>query len=84
MRDRKIRAEFAAMERVTTGISDEFGVLRGEASAVRDFSKMVIAERGVDYGQVNFGPISIDAEAHSHAKRGHAQMGAASTKEKAR
>jgi CopG family transcriptional regulator, nickel-responsive regulator len=52
----------------------EVAVLRGEASAVRDFSKTGIAERGVKYGQVNFVPISIDAEAHSHAKRGHARV----------
>jgi CopG family transcriptional regulator, nickel-responsive regulator len=50
----------------------EVAVLRGEASAVREFSKAVIAERGVKYGQVNFVPVSIEAESHVHAGRVHA------------
>jgi CopG family nickel-responsive transcriptional regulator len=52
----------------------EVAVLRGEASVVREFSKTVIAERGVKYGEANFVPISIDAESHAHAKRGHAHI----------
>jgi CopG family nickel-responsive transcriptional regulator len=47
----------------------EVAVLRGEASAVREFSKTVIAERGVRYGQVNFAPVSIEAESHAHGGR---------------
>jgi CopG family transcriptional regulator, nickel-responsive regulator len=49
----------------------EVAVLRGEASAVREFSKAVIAERGVKYGQVSFVPVSIEAESHAHAGRQH-------------
>ena len=52
----------------------EVAVLRGEASAVREFSKVVIAERGVKYGQVSFVPVSIQAESHSHAGRDHAHV----------
>ncbi|HKN29882.1 MAG TPA: nickel-responsive transcriptional regulator NikR [Roseiarcus sp.] len=52
----------------------EIAVLRGDASAVREFSKAVIAERGVTHGQVSFVPITVSAEAHAHgdAGRGHA------------
>jgi CopG family nickel-responsive transcriptional regulator len=50
----------------------EVAVLRGEASIVREFSKAVIAERGVKYGQVSFVPVSIEAESHAHAGRAHA------------
>jgi CopG family transcriptional regulator, nickel-responsive regulator len=49
----------------------EVAVLRGEAAAVREFAKAVIAERGVRYGQVNFVPVSIEAESHAHG-HGHA------------
>jgi len=52
----------------------EVAVLRGEASAVREFSKVVIAERGVKYGQVSVVPVSIQAESHSHARRDHAHV----------
>jgi CopG family transcriptional regulator, nickel-responsive regulator len=52
----------------------EVAVLRGEALAVREFSKIVIAERGVKYGQVSFVPVSIQAESHSHAGRDHAHV----------
>ena len=34
----------------------ELAVLRGDSSAVREFSKAVIAERGVTHGQVSFIP----------------------------
>jgi CopG family nickel-responsive transcriptional regulator len=44
----------------------EVAVLRGQAAAVREFAKTVIAERGVKYGQVNFVPVSIEAESHAH------------------
>jgi CopG family transcriptional regulator, nickel-responsive regulator len=47
----------------------EVAVLRGEAAVVREFSKAVIAERGVRYGQVSFVPVSIEAESHAHAGR---------------
>jgi CopG family nickel-responsive transcriptional regulator len=49
----------------------EVAVLRGDASVVREFSKAVIAERGVKYGQVNFVPVSIDAETHAHGGHAH-------------
>jgi len=52
----------------------EVAVLRGEALAVREFSKIVIAERGVKYGQVSFVPVSIQTESHSHAGRDHAHV----------
>ncbi len=44
----------------------EVAVLRGEASAVREFSKSVIAESGVRYGQVSFVPVTLDAAHHHH------------------
>lgn len=51
----------------------EVAVLRGEASEVREFSKSVIAERGVAYGQVSFVPttVSVESHAHSHAQAEH-------------
>jgi CopG family nickel-responsive transcriptional regulator len=49
----------------------EVAVLRGDASAVREFSKAVIAERGVKYGQVSFVPVTIEAESHGHAGSDH-------------
>jgi CopG family transcriptional regulator, nickel-responsive regulator len=49
----------------------EVAVLRGDASAVRDFSKAVIAERGVTHGQISFAPITQQAKAHDHGA-GHA------------
>jgi CopG family transcriptional regulator, nickel-responsive regulator len=44
----------------------EVAVLRGDAAAVRDFSKSVIAERGVKHGQVAFVPVQVHAGAHAH------------------
>ena len=52
----------------------EVAVLRGEAAAAREFSKAVIAERGVKYGQVSFVPVSIEAESHTHAGRDHTHV----------
>lgn len=52
----------------------EVAVLRGAASVVREFSKAVIAERGVKYGQVSFVPVSIQAESHTHAGRDDAHV----------
>ncbi len=49
----------------------EVAVLRGEASAVREFSKSVIAERGVKYGQVSFVPTTVSVEAHAHGSGKH-------------
>jgi CopG family nickel-responsive transcriptional regulator len=49
----------------------EVAVLRGEVSGVREFSKAVIAERGVRYGQVSFVPVSIETESHAHAGLRH-------------
>ena len=45
-------------------------VLRGAAAAVREFSKAVIAERNVKYGQVSFVPVEMENEAHAHAHDG--------------
>jgi CopG family nickel-responsive transcriptional regulator len=50
----------------------ELAVLRGDASAVREFSTAVIAERGVTHGQVCFIPVMIETEAHSHRVEGDA------------
>jgi CopG family nickel-responsive transcriptional regulator len=52
----------------------EIAVLRGDASAVREFSKAVIAERGVTHGQVSFVPITVSAEAHAHEDAGHGHV----------
>lgn len=49
----------------------EVAVLRGEASAVREFSKSVIAERGVKYGQVSLVPTPLGAEAHTQGSAEH-------------
>jgi len=48
----------------------EIAVLRGDAAAVREFSKSVIAERGVTHGQVSFVPITISDEEHAHGDAG--------------
>ncbi len=50
----------------------ELAVLRGDASAVREFSQAVIAERGVTHGQVSFIPVMIETEAHPDHADGHA------------
>ena len=44
----------------------EVAVLRGGTAAVREFSKAVIAERNVKYGQVSFVPVEMETEAHGH------------------
>jgi CopG family transcriptional regulator, nickel-responsive regulator len=44
----------------------EVAVLRGEASAVREFAQSVIAERGVTHGQVTFVPTVLRKAAHAH------------------
>jgi CopG family transcriptional regulator, nickel-responsive regulator len=44
----------------------EVVVLRGDAAAVREFAKTIIAERGVTHGAVSFVPVSIFAAAHDH------------------
>src|SRR5262249_22049435 len=44
----------------------EVAVLRGDASAVREFAQAVIAERGVTHGQVAFIPVVIQTAAHAH------------------
>jgi len=51
----------------------EVAVLRGDASAVREFSKAVIAERSVRYGQVSFVPVAMETEAHAHDGAGRAR-----------
>jgi CopG family transcriptional regulator, nickel-responsive regulator len=50
----------------------ELAVLRGDASAVREFSKAVIAERGVTHRQINFIPVMIETETHPHHAEAHA------------
>jgi CopG family transcriptional regulator, nickel-responsive regulator len=52
----------------------EVAVLRGDASVVREFSKAVIAERGIKHGQVSFVPVKVETGSHVHsgAKRAHA------------
>ena len=49
----------------------EVAILRGDAPAVREFSKAIIAERGVKHGQVNIVPVAIAAETHTHGGAGH-------------
>ena len=44
----------------------EVAVLRGEAAAVRDLAKGVIAESGVRFGQVSFVPVTLQSAAHAH------------------
>jgi len=44
----------------------EVAVLRGEAQATREFSKAVIAERGVKHGQVTFLPVAVETATHAH------------------
>jgi CopG family nickel-responsive transcriptional regulator len=46
-------------------------VLRGDAAAAREFSKSVIAERGVKHGQVTFVPITVESSAHAHEGGAH-------------
>jgi len=49
----------------------EVAVLRGEVAHVREFANSVIAERGVQHGQVSFIPIEVDAAQHGHGDHGH-------------
>ena len=49
----------------------EVAVLRGEAEQVREFSRAVIAERGVRHGEVSFVPAAIEDQRHAHGA-GHA------------
>ena len=51
----------------------ELAVLRGNASVVREFSKAVIAERGVTHGQVSFIPVMTETEGHRHHHGGRVQ-----------
>ena len=44
----------------------EVAVLRGEAATLRQFAQGVFAERGVKHGQVNFVPVRLETEAHTH------------------
>ena len=48
----------------------EVAVLRGEGAAVQDFSQRVIAERGIQHGQVNFIPVDIEEAEHRHGLKG--------------
>jgi CopG family nickel-responsive transcriptional regulator len=52
----------------------EVAVLRGDASNVREFSKTMIAERGVQHGQVSFVPVMIQTAAHSHGTGGRTDI----------
>ncbi len=49
----------------------EIVVLRGDVAVVREFAKVVIAERGVKYGQVTFVPVTMETTAHNHSDAGH-------------
>src|SRR5208337_4578089 len=44
----------------------EVAVLRGDADELKEFSKTVIAERGVTYGQFNFVPIAPTVRRRLH------------------
>jgi CopG family transcriptional regulator, nickel-responsive regulator len=44
----------------------EIAVLRGETTAVRQFSQSIIAERGVRHGRVTFVPVDVVEAEHSH------------------
>ncbi len=44
----------------------EVAVLRGDADALKEFSKAVIAERGVTYGQFNVVPVMPTVRRHVH------------------
>ncbi|HEX4508381.1 MAG TPA: nickel-responsive transcriptional regulator NikR [Alphaproteobacteria bacterium] len=50
----------------------EVAVLRGDSVVIRDFSRSVIAERGVRHGHVTFIPVEIEESAHAHGAAGHA------------
>jgi CopG family transcriptional regulator, nickel-responsive regulator len=49
----------------------EVAVLRGDAEIVREFSKAVIAERGVTYGQMSFAPIAKHDPVKDRKTKGH-------------
>jgi nickel-responsive transcriptional regulator NikR len=49
----------------------ELAVLRGDSTAVREFSRWVIAERGVRHGHVTFIPVEIEETVHAHGDAGH-------------
>jgi CopG family nickel-responsive transcriptional regulator len=44
----------------------EVAVLRGNATAVRAFSKAVMAERGVNHGHVSLIPVVVQTAEHNH------------------
>jgi CopG family nickel-responsive transcriptional regulator len=44
----------------------EVAVLRGEGTAVKAFSQRIIAERGIQHGQVSFIPVEIEEARHGH------------------
>ena len=44
----------------------EVAVLRGEGAAVKAFSQSIIAERGIQHGQVSFIPVEIEESKHRH------------------
>ena len=48
----------------------EVSVLRGKAEAVREFAKGVVAQRGVTHGNINFIPVTLETQAHSHGVDG--------------
>ena len=49
----------------------EVAVLRGDAAKVREFAKMIIAERGVTHGEMSFVPVSINTATHAHGGAPH-------------
>jgi CopG family nickel-responsive transcriptional regulator len=50
----------------------EVAVLRGDSAAVKSFAQSVIAERGIQHGQVNFVPVNIETGEHPHGPVGAA------------
>jgi CopG family nickel-responsive transcriptional regulator len=50
----------------------EIAVLRGDAPAVREFSKALMAERGVKHGNVSLIPVLIQTSKHAHGHGDHA------------
>lgn len=52
----------------------EVAILRGDNVAVREFSRSVIAERGVRHGHVTLIPVEIEETEHAHGDTGHPHL----------
>ena len=48
----------------------EVTLLRGKTQAVRDLGRVVLAEKGVRFGQINLVPVRSDGHSHSHGHGG--------------